>query len=215
MSNIFDLSNNWKQIIEMADELDEQTLEDMLEAIEGATEEKVASTIAVVKSIKGELDVAKDFKKTIEAKIKTMENTVNRLNDYILLGVDTVGKPKKGAEQFKKLEIKNAPWVKSAWTQFNPPKVEIVDENMLDPEYLVPQPPKIDTKTIAKHWKENMEEFEAKRNAFLLELQTMIDEQDIDEQEADERLEAWDREMKRQHEIQGVDVTQSVGIRYR
>jgi hypothetical protein len=213
MSNIFELSTNWKQIIEMADELDEQTLDDMLEAIEGATEEKVASMIAVVKSVKGELEVAKDFKKTLEDRIKTMNNTINRLNDYIMLGVDTVGKPKKGAEQFKKLEIKNAPWVKSAWTQFNPPSVNIVDERLVDPDFLIPQPDKVDTKEIAKRWKEDMAEFEAKKNAVLLDLQTQIDEGSINEDDATAQFEEWEKENKPQ--ISGVEVSQSVGIRYR
>jgi hypothetical protein len=213
MANIFQLTSNWKEIVDMADQLDEQTLEDTLESIEGEVGDKVANMIAVVKNIKAEIDLAKDFKKDLEGRIKTMENTVNRLNDYILLGVDNVGQPKKGAEQFKKLEIKNAPWVKSAWTQYNPPKVEIVDDRLLDPDYLVPQPPKPDTKLIAKHWKENMEEHEAKRNAYLLDLQTQIDEGSIDADQADQLLADWEKDNK--PDISGVSVTQSVGVRYR
>lgn len=213
MANIFNLTEAWKQIIDMADELDDQTLEDTLESIEGETADKVANMIAVVKSVKSEIDLAKDFKKTIEEKIRTMENTVTRINDYIMLGVDTVGKPKKGAEQFKKLEIKEAPWVKSAWTQFNPPKVEIVDDRLVDPEFLIPQPHKVDTKEIAKRWKEELEEYEAKKNAYMLELQVKINEGEIEESEADQMLEEFEKDNK--PELSGVKVTQSVGIRYR
>lgn len=213
MANIFKLTSDWKAIVDMADQLDEQTLDDMLEAIEGATEEKVANMIAVVKNVKGELEVAKDFKKSIEEKIKTMNNTIDRLNEYILLGVDTVGQPKKDAPEFKKLSISNAPWVKSAWTQYNPPKVEIVDDRMIDPEFLIPQPDKVDTKAIAKRWKEDNEEFEARRNSFMLELQTMINDGEINEDQADELLEQFETQNKPQ--ISGVDVSQSVGIRYR
>jgi hypothetical protein len=213
MANIFKLTSDWKTIVDMADMLDEQTLEDMLEAIEGATEEKVANMVAVVKNIKAELDLAKDFKKEIEAKIKSMDNTINRLNDYILLGVDTVGQPKKDAPEFKKLEIKNAPWVKSAWTQFNPPKVEIVDERMIDPEFLVPQPDKVDTKAIAKRWKEDLEEWEARKNAVLLDYQTRIEAGEISEDDATAEFEEWEKNNR--PSISGVNVTQSVGIRYR
>jgi hypothetical protein len=213
MANIFNLTEAWKQIVDMADQLDEQTLEDTLESIEGETADKVANMIAVVKNVKSEIDLAKDFKKTIEEKIRTMENTVARLNDYILLGVDTVGQPKKGAEQFRKLEIKNAPWVKSAWTQFNPPKVEVVDDRLVDPEFLVPQPHKVDTKEIAKRWKEELEEYEGKRNAFLLDLQLQIDEGKITADEADQAVEQFEKDNK--PEMSGVKVTQSVGIRYR
>jgi hypothetical protein len=213
MANIFNLTEAWKQIVDMADQLDEQTLEDTLESIEGETGDKVANMIAVVKNIKSEIDLAKDFKKTVEDKIRTMENTVARINDYILLGVDTVGKPKKGAEQFKKLEISGAPWVKSAWTQFNPPKVEIVDDRLVDPEFLIPQPHKVDTKEIAKRWKEENESFEAKRNAYMLDLQVSINEGEITEEEADQRLEQFDQHHK--PDLSGVKVTQSVGIRYR
>lgn len=213
MSNIFELADHYKQIIEMADELDEQTLEDMLEAIEEATETKVASFVAVVKSVKGELEVAKDFKKQLEDRIRTMNNTINRLNEYIMAGVETVGNPKKGAEQFKKLEIKGAPWVKSAWTQNNPPTVEIVDERIVDQEFKVPQPDKIDGKAIAKRWKEESDEYEAKRSAFIMELELKIGEGEIEQEVAEERLK--DFEIANKPQIPGVVVTQSIGIRYR
>lgn len=215
MSNIFKLTDDFKTIVEMADQLDEQTLEDMLEAIGEATSDKVAKTIAVIKSVKGELDVAKDFKKDLEARIKTMTSTVNRLNEYIMLGVETVGKPKKDAPQFRKLEIKDHPYVKSVWTQYNPPSVEIINEGDLDEEFLIPQPPKANNKLIAERWKENMAEYEAKRSAFILDLQTQVDEGKITTDQADDNLKLWEFENKAKFEISGVEVRQTVGVRYR
>lgn len=215
MANIFELSAAWKEIVNMADQLDEQTLDDTLEAIEGETAEKVANMIAVVKNINAEIDLAKEFKKSVEEKIKTMNNNVKRLNDYIQLGVQTAGQPKKGAEQFKKLEIKGAPWVKSAWTQYNPPSVNIVDERIIDGEYLVPQPPKVDSKKIAADWKKRQEEYEARRNAEIMSIQLAIDSGELDPVYADDRLEEWERDNRHNYEILGVEVKQTVGIRYR
>lgn len=215
MSNIFELTSNYKEIVDMADQLDEQTLDDMLEAIEGTVEEKVASMIAVVKSVKGELEVAKDFKKSLEGRMNSMNNTITRLNDYILLSVDTIGKPKKGAEQFKKLEISNKPWVKSAWTQFNPPSVEVVDDRIIDPEFKIPQPDKVDTKAVATKWKEKMTEFEESKAKEMGMISQMLEHGDIDEAEADQRLEQWVKDNKHNYEIKGIEVKQSVGIRYR
>lgn len=197
----------------MADELDDQTLEDTLEAIDGEMGEKVANMIAVVKNIENEIELAKDYKKTLEDRMKTMNNTVKRLKDYIMLGVDTAGKPKKGAEQFRKLEIKDAPWVKSAWTQYNPPSVKVVDDRLVDPDYLIPQPAKVDTKEIAKRWKEEMAEFEAKKNAVLLELQTQIDEGTINEDDATAQIEQWEKDNT--PHFSGIAVEQSVGVRFR
>lgn len=215
MSNIFELTSNYKEIIEMADQLDEQTLDDMLEAIEGTVEEKVASMIAVVKSVKGELEVAKDFKKSLDGRMKSMNNTIARLNDYILLSVDTIGKPKKGAEQFKKLEIKDKPWVKSAWTQFNPPSVEVVDDRIIDSEFKIPQPDKVDTALVATKWKEKMVQFEENKTKEMEIISQMLERGDIDESEADQRLEQWVKDNKHNYEIKGIEVKQSVGIRYR
>jgi hypothetical protein len=215
MANIFKLTQDYKEIVDMADQLDDQTLEDMMEAIEDSMDVKVANTIAVIKNVESELELAKDFKKSVEEKIKTMNNTINRLKEYVMLGVDTVGKPKKGAEQFKKLELKDAPWVKSAWTQYNPPNVKVVDDRIIDEEFKVKQPDKINNAAIAKRWKEKQDEYAARRSAYLLELQAMIDANEIDEREADEALEAWEKENKHNYEVPGVEVVQTVGVRFR
>ena len=214
MANIFKLTSDYKAIQEMADELDPQTLDDMIEAIQDATEEKVSSLIAVVKSVEGDLEVAKTHKKYVEERISTMNSTITRLKEYIHLGVETVGKPKKGAEQFVKLEFKGVPHVKSAWTQFNPPKVEVIDDRLIPDDYLVPQPAKVNSTKIAADWKKKQEEYQAQKNAFILDLSTRIGEE-FDEQEADERLEAWEKENRHISEIQGVDVTQKIAVRYR
>jgi predicted nuclease of restriction endonuclease-like RecB superfamily len=213
MTNIFNLSQNWKQIIDMADELDDQTLADTMESLEGEIGDKVANTIAVIKSVEKDIELAKDYKKTLEDRIKTMNNTVKRLKDYVMIGVDTAGKPKKGAEQFRKLEIKDAPWVKSAWTQYNPPSVKVVDDRLVDPDYLVPQPDKVNTTEIAKRWKEDMAEFEAKKNAKLLELQTQIDENEIQEDDATAEFEQWEKDNA--PHFSGVEIKQDVGVRFR
>jgi predicted nuclease of restriction endonuclease-like RecB superfamily len=213
MANIFNLSQNWKQIVDMADDLDDQTLADTLEALDGEIGDKVANTIAVIKSVEKDIELAKEYKKTLDDRIKTMNNTVKRLKDYVMLGVDTAGKPKKGAEQFRKLEIKDAPWVKSAWTQYNPPSVKVVDDRLVDPDYLVPQPDKVNTTEIAKRWKEDMAEFEAKKNAKLLELQTQIDENEIQEDDATAELEQWEKDNA--PHFSGVEIRQDVGVRFR
>ena len=215
MANIFQLSDQFKQLVEMADQIDDQTLEDTLEALGELTADKVANTIAVVKSVDGELAVAKQFKKDLEARIKTMENTMNRLNEYIMLGVETVGAPKKDAPDFKKLEIKEAPWVKSVWTQLNPPKVNVVDMEQLPQEYLKPQPPKPDGTKIAADWKKKMKEYEDKHAEFVANLQAAVDNEMITQAEAEDDLIIWERENKAKYEIAGVEVQQTVGIRYR
>lgn len=215
MANIFQLSDQFKQLVEMADQIDDQTLEDTLEALGEMTADKVANTIAVIKSVDGELEVAKQFKKDLDARIKTMENTKARLNEYIMLGVDTVGTPKKDAPDFKKLEIKNAPWVKSVWTQLNPPKVNIVDNNQLSEEYLVPQPPKPDSKKIAADWKKKSAEYAEQKEIIVNVLRNKIESGEMTEAEAEDELFIWERENKHNYEIAGVEVQQTVGIRYR
>ena len=213
MSNIFKLTDDFKQIIDMADQLDPQTLEDTLEALGELTADKVAKTIAVMKSIEGEISVAKEYKKDLEQRIKTMEATQKRLSEYIQLGVETVGKPKKGAEQFRKLEIKDHPWVKSVWTQYNPPSVEVVNLEAFPENYLVPQPPKADSKKIAADWKKKMSEYEARRNAFILEMETLIQEGQIDEEKAAEAITNFEEQNK--PKIPGVEINQTIGVRFR
>jgi Siphovirus Gp157 len=215
MSNIFKLTDDFKTIVDMADQLDDQTLEDMLEAIGELTADKVANTIAVIKSVKGELDVAKDFKKDLEGRIKSMNNTINRLTEYVQLGVETVGTPKKDAPDFKKLEIKNAPWVKSVWTQNNPPSVEIVNVRDIPEEFMIPKPSEPSGSKIAAAWKENMIQYEALRTAEYIRLKEKVDAGEMDPMDAEDQMDIWERENKHNYEIPGVEVKQSVGVRFR
>jgi hypothetical protein len=78
---------------------------------------------------------------------------------------------------------------------------------------MVPQPPQPDNKAIAATWKVLTEEYEAKRAAYILDLETKIEEGEIDADDADHLLESF--EHKHKPRIDGVQVKQSVGIRYR
>lgn len=215
MANIFQLTNQFKELVDLADQLDAQTLEDTLESLGDLTADKVANTIAVMKSIDGELAVAKQYKKDIEEKIKTMENTKKRLSEYIQLGVEVVGKPKKDAPDFKKLEIKDAPWVKSVWTQLNPPKVDIKDPDQLPEEYLIPQPPKPDAKKIAADWKTNSAAYETERTKIWEYYMGMAHAGELTDAEAEDEIAIWERENKPKYEIAGADVTQTIGVRFK
>ena len=60
MANLFELTSNFKYILDHADELDEQTLNDTLESIQEPLEEKVDNTVGLLKSLKNDID---NFKK--------------------------------------------------------------------------------------------------------------------------------------------------------
>ena len=137
MANIYELTADMMKILSMMDdpELDQQTLKDTMEGIEGAYEDKFDGYAAVIRQLTGYINELDEEKKRIDARKESFENNVKKMKQIMLESMNATGKTK-----FK--TAKN-----SFWTQKNKASVVIDAKSVWDiPEdfrrYKDPEPDK-------------------------------------------------------------------------
>ena len=137
MANIYELTEDMIKILSMMDDpdLDQQTLKDTMEGIEGAYEDKFDGYAAVIRQLTGYINELEEEKKRIDARKESFENNVKKMKKIMLESMNATGKTK-----FK--TAKN-----SFWTQKNKASVVIDAKSVWDiPEdfrrYKDPEPDK-------------------------------------------------------------------------
>lgn len=141
MANLFELTSNFKYILDHADELDEQTLNDTLESIQEPLEEKVDNTVGLLKSLKNDIDNFKKEEQDLKKRRQTIENNFKRVKEWSEYTLSTLDVDKlKG----NKHELR---------MQKNGVSVSIPDESKVPEQYLIPQPPKINKSEIKEDLK--------------------------------------------------------------
>ena len=137
MANIYELTEDMMKILSMMDDpdLDQQTLKDTMEGIEGAYEDKFDGYAAVIRQLTGYINELDEEKKRIDARKESFENNVKKMKKIMLESMNATGKTK-----FK--TAKN-----SFWTQKNKASVVIDAKSVWDiPEdfrrYKDPEPDK-------------------------------------------------------------------------
>lgn len=137
MANIYELTADMMKILSMMDDpdLDQQTLKDTMEGIEGAYEDKFDGYAAVIRQLTSYINELEEEKKRIDARKESFENNVKKMKKIMLESMNATGKTK-----FK--TAKN-----SFWTQKNKASVVIDAKSIWDiPEdfrrYKDPEPDK-------------------------------------------------------------------------
>jgi hypothetical protein len=142
MANLFDLTADYLQILDMMDdpELDQQTLADTMEGIEGALEDKFDRYVYVAKQEQGDIDVLNETIKQLQARKKSKEENLKKLKKVMTDVMNGTGKIKFKTAQH------------SYWVQKNPKSVVIDTENVRDiPEdYLTFKEPEANKTAIQK-----------------------------------------------------------------
>lgn len=142
MANLFDLTSDYLQILDMMDdpELDQQTLADTMERIEGALEDKFDRYVYVAKQEQGDIDVLNETIKQLQARKKSKEENLKKLKKVMTDVMNVTGKIKFKTAQH------------SYWVQKNPKSVVIDTENVRDiPEdYLTFKEPEANKTAIQK-----------------------------------------------------------------
>lgn len=102
MSNLYEITNNWKKVAEMLyeEEIDEQCIMDTLEAIEGEFEDKADGYAKVIKELLGNADVCKQEKIRLEARQKAFENRAKFLKQRLYENMKAMNKLKFKTDLF-------------------------------------------------------------------------------------------------------------------
>lgn len=135
---LYQLVSDYKRVQEMADEVDQGTLIDTLDAIHESIEDKTENTAKLIRSWEAEANVIKDEEKRLADRRKVIENRITSLKLYLqthmeVAGIDKVKRPTLT------VSIRN-----------NPPSVSVIDQSIIPVDYIIQQEPKISKTEIAK-----------------------------------------------------------------
>lgn len=113
MSNIYEITNDYLQIMAMLEDsdLDPQTLADTMEGIEGEFEIKAENYAKVMKNLEGDILAIKTEIDRLTAKKKALENNIKNMKSTLQTAMETTGKTKFKTELFSFNIQKNAPSV--------------------------------------------------------------------------------------------------------
>lgn len=141
---LYELSQSFRQLLDMADSMDEEMFRDTLQAIEEALEDKVENTAKFIRCLDADIEAIKAEEKRLADRRKALETKVVNAKSYLqeqleLAGIDKVKRP-----------------TLTVSIQANPPSVEITDESLIPTTYMVPQPSKIDKKAILSALKDGL-----------------------------------------------------------
>jgi predicted nuclease with TOPRIM domain len=141
---LYELTHNYLSVMEMAEEMDTETLRDTLESIQEEIEDKAENIAKLIKNLNADVDALKAEEKRLADRRKSIENKVTNLKDYL----------------FNQLEVSGLTKVKrptiTVSIQNNPPSLKVLDESLLS-DYMIPVDPKLDKKAIMQAIKDGQE----------------------------------------------------------
>lgn len=142
---LYELTHNWNQVQDIAEQLDAETLKDTLDSIEEEIESKVENTAKVVKNLEGDIEAVKSEMKRLSDKKSTLENNVKGIKRYLQEEMEKVGKDKIKGTLF------------SVGIQNNPQSLNVEDESHIPEGFFIEQAPKLDKKQLLKEMKDGLE----------------------------------------------------------
>lgn len=146
MSTLFNLTDNYKKVYELiAEQGDEQALNDTLSSINDALEDKADGYVSVIKSLESDNKAIDEEIKRLQQRKTTNKNGIDRLKESLKESMVATGKTK----------FKTA--LNSYNIQNNPPSLHVIDEKHIPKGFWLSQAPKIDKKALLKHLKEDNE----------------------------------------------------------
>ena len=133
---LYELNQQYKQLQEMADDLDPMTLKDTLESIKESIEDKAENTAKLIRSWEAEANAIKEEEKRLANRRKALENRVSNTKAYLFEQMKNAG-----------LEKVKRPTLTVSIAN-NPPSVEVIDPDKIPSLFMIEQKPVIDKKAI-------------------------------------------------------------------
>lgn len=139
---LYDLTSDYVQLLDMAEQLDPDTFKDTLESIQESIEDKVENTAKLIKSIEADVSAIKAEEKRLKERRQVLETKIDSIKNYLkeqleLAGIDKVKRP-----------------TITVSIQKNPPSVKIIDQKLIPSSFMIQQEPKLDKKAILQNLKE-------------------------------------------------------------
>lgn len=142
---LYDLTQSYTQLLDMADSMELEVFQDTLSSIEEALEDKVENIGKFIRCMEADIEAIKAEEKRLADKRKALENKICNVKSYLqhemeFAGLDKVKRP-----------------TLTVSIQLNPPSVLVKDESLIPSHYMIPVAPKLDKKAVLSFLKEGGE----------------------------------------------------------
>lgn len=136
MATLYELTGQFRELLELIEqgEIDAELLADTLEGLEGEVEIKADGYAKVIKELEGKTAMLKGEIERLSNRKSAIENNIKTMKESLEIAMRTTGKTKFKTDLF------------SFNIQKNPAGLVITGD--VPSEYLIPQEPKVDNKTI-------------------------------------------------------------------
>lgn len=136
---LYELTSNYRELQMMIEDgVDPSALADTLQAIEESIQDKVQNTALVIRNLEADVDAIKAEEKRLAERRKAIENNCKGLKDYLY-------------QQMVATDLKRIKGtIVTVGIQKNPASLDIAEDAVVPPEYMIPQPPKVDKKLLLK-----------------------------------------------------------------
>ncbi len=138
---LYELAQNYAELLEMAEEMESDALVDTLSALQDAIEDKAENIAKLVKNLEADAKIIKEEEQRLTERRRAIEAKIERLKTYLQEQLETAG-----IEKVKRPTITVA-------IQANPPSVDVIDETAIPSDFLIPQAPKLDKRSILERLK--------------------------------------------------------------
>lgn len=145
--SLYELTEEWAAVMEMLydDEIDEQTVLDTLEAIEGEIEDKADKYAIILRIMAGDIEAIRKEETRLYARRVSLERRSKELKDRLQENLEFVGKTKFKTALFSFSVAKNG----------GKQPIDITGNlDEIPGKYLIPQPPVPDKEAIRELLKE-------------------------------------------------------------
>lgn len=140
---LYELTEQYQQLVDMAADAEPEVLADTLEGIEGEIEDKADNYAKVIRSIAGDIESVQAEIDRLSTRKMAMENTVKRIKDNLQAAMIATGKRKFKTSTF------------SFGIQKNPASVQVKDIVNIPSQFWKPQDPVLDKVALKNYLKEN------------------------------------------------------------
>ncbi len=138
---LYELAQNYAQLLEMAEEMESEALVDTLASLQDAIEDKAENIAKLIKNLEADAKIIKEEEQRLAERRRAIEAKVDKLKMYLQEQLEIAG-----------LQKVKRPTITVA-IQANPPSVDVIDETLIPADFLIPQPAKVDKKSILERLK--------------------------------------------------------------
>lgn len=131
MATLYQLSESYIKVLELAEQLDEEILRDTLDSINEAIEDKAKNLAKIVKEVEGKAELIDSEIKRLKKRKTSLLNNAKSIEQYLQGEMEKTGKTKIKGELFD-VRIQN-----------NPVSVNVYNENLIPKEFFTPVPPNL------------------------------------------------------------------------